>query len=85
MDVSGSSTDPQSPSARLTPSALAAARRTMGVSSVARSLNKPLISVWDSWSTKGYAVANKAQAEVREVNQSPRASRRRRGRKADCR
>jgi len=55
----------------------------MGVSSLPRTANIRLISACASGFALGYGAAKSAHAEVREVNQSPEASRRRRGRKCD--
>ena len=56
---------------RLTPRALAAALLTIGVSSWHRSANIFLISLCAATDALGYAVAYKAEADVRDVNQSP--------------
>ena len=53
----------------------------MGVSSCPRVINIRLISSCTSALAFGYAAANKAQADVRLVNQSPVASRLSKGRK----
>ncbi len=53
----------------------AAARRTMGVSSWVRSRYKFRSSVLSAVGARRYAVASRPQADTREVNQSPVASR----------
>ena len=58
----------------LTPSALAAALLTMGVSSFPSVRNKRLNSSWAEVDALGYGAAKRAQADVREVNQSPAES-----------
>lgn len=75
-----SEVDPSDTESELTPRALAAARLTIGVSSLHKVVNMVLISACPSVPIPGYPAANIAQAEVREVNQSPVWSRRTRGR-----
>jgi hypothetical protein len=67
------------PTHELTPKAFAAALLTIGVSSWHRSANIFLISLWAEADALGYAVAYKAEADVRDVNQSPWERRLRRG------
>lgn len=66
---------------KLTPRAFAAALRTIGVSSPQRLVNILLISSCTGVDALEYGDANSAHADVRDVNQSPCARRRRRGRK----
>lgn len=54
-----------------TPRALVAARLTIGVSSVPRVTNILIISARTFSPALGYGAANKAQADVLDVNQSP--------------